>query len=104
MRDDIRDFKQTSGADRLVMIWCGSTETFIEPGPAHKTIESLEKAMHANDESIAPSMIYAYAALKEGVPFANGAPNLTVDIPAMTHCRSRWKRRFAVRITRRGRR
>ncbi len=83
VRDDIREFKQSSGADRLVMIWCGSTETFIAPGAAHKTIESLEKAMHDNDESIAPSMVYAYAAMKEGVPFANGAPNLTVDIPAM---------------------
>src|SRR6201990_2251449 len=83
VRDDIRDFKQSSGADRLVMIWCGSTETFIEAGAAHKTVEALEKAMHANDENIAPSMIYAYAALKEGVPFANGAPHLTVDLPAM---------------------
>src|SRR3984885_5387772 len=83
VRDDIREFKQSSGADRLVMIWCGSTETFIEASAAHKTVEALEKAMHANDENIAPSMIYAYAALKEGVPFANGAPNLTVDIPAM---------------------
>jgi myo-inositol-1-phosphate synthase len=83
VRQDIRDFKQSSGADRLVMIWCGSTETFIESGAAHKTVESFEKAMHANDENIAPSMIYAYAAMKEGVPYANGAPNLTVDIPVM---------------------
>ena len=83
VRDDIREFKQSSGADRLVMIWCGSTETFIKASAAHKTVETLEKAMHANDENIAPSMIYAYAALKEGVPFANGAPNLTVDVPAM---------------------
>ena len=83
VRDDIREFKQSSGADRLVMIWCGSTETFIKASAAHKTVEALEKAMHANDENIAPSMIYAYAALKEGVPFANGAPNLTVDVPAM---------------------
>ena len=83
VRDDIREFKQSSGAERLVMIWCGSTETFIEAGPAHKSVEALEKAMHANDENIAPSMVYAYAALKEGVPFANGAPNLTVDVRAM---------------------
>ncbi|MGA2690530.1 MAG: inositol-3-phosphate synthase, partial [Candidatus Korobacteraceae bacterium] len=83
LRDDIRDFKKSSGADRLVMIWCGSTETFIEAGPAHQSVAALEKAMHANDENIAPSMVYAYAALKEGVPFANGAPNLTVDIRAM---------------------
>ncbi len=83
LRDDIRDFKKSSGADRLVMIWCGSTETFIRPGQAHKSIEAFEKGLRANETSIAPSMIYAYAALKEGVPFANGAPNLTVDIGAM---------------------
>jgi myo-inositol-1-phosphate synthase len=83
LRDDIRDFKKSSGADRLVMIWCGSTETFIEPGPVHQSIAAFEKGLRASHEDIAPSMIYAYAALKEGVPFANGAPNLTVDIPAM---------------------
>jgi myo-inositol-1-phosphate synthase len=65
------------------MAWCVSTETFIEAGPAHQSVAALEKAMQKNDESIAPSMIYAYAALKEGVPFSNGAPNLTVDVPAM---------------------
>ena len=81
VRDDIRDFKKSSGADRLVMIWCGSTETFIKAGPAHQSLAAFEKAMQKNDKNIAPSMIYAYAALKEGVPFANGAPNLTVDIP-----------------------
>ena len=83
LRDDIRDFRKSSGADRLVMAWCGSTETFIEAGPAHQSVAALEKAMQKNDESIAPSMIYAYAALKESVPFANGAPNLTVDLPVM---------------------
>ena len=83
VRQDIQDFKQSSGAERLVMIWCGSTETFIEAGPVHQTVESFEKGLAASDENIAPSMIYSYAALKEGVPFANGAPNLTVDIPAM---------------------
>ena len=83
VREDIRDFKKSSGADRLVMIWCGSTETFIEAGPVHQTVESFEKGLLANDENIAPSMIYAYAAMQEGVPFANGAPNLTVDIPVM---------------------
>src|ERR1700744_747448 len=82
VRDDIRDFKQTSGADRLVMIWCGSTETFIEAGPAHDSVAAFEMALQASDESIAPSMIYADAALKDGVPFANGGPNLTVDIRA----------------------
>src|SRR5271157_725476 len=83
LRQDIREFKRSSGADRLVMIWCASTETFIRPGPIHQTVESFEKGLLANDENIAPSMIYAYAALQEGVPFANGAPNLTVDIPVM---------------------
>jgi myo-inositol-1-phosphate synthase len=65
------------------MIWCGSTEVFLTPGPAHASLAAFEKALQKNDDSIAPSMIYAYAALQEGVPFANGAPNLTVDIPAM---------------------
>jgi myo-inositol-1-phosphate synthase len=83
LREDIRDFKKSSGADRLVMIWCGSTETFIEAGPVHQSVESFEKGLLANDENIAPSMIYAYAAMQEGVPFANGAPNLTVDVPVM---------------------
>ncbi|HEY3930052.1 MAG TPA: inositol-3-phosphate synthase [Candidatus Koribacter sp.] len=83
LRQDIRDFKKESGVDRLVMMWCGSTETFIKRGPHHESLAKLEKAMQKNDESIAPSMCYAYAALQEGVPFANGAPNLTVDIPAM---------------------
>jgi myo-inositol-1-phosphate synthase len=83
LRDDIRDFRKTSGADRLVMIWCASTETFIEAGPVHQSVAAFEKGLRASHDDIAPSMIYAYAALKEGVPFANGAPNLTVDIPAM---------------------
>jgi len=83
LRDDIREFKQSSGADRLAMIWCASTETFIQESAVHQTVESFEKGLLENHEDIAPSMIYAYAALQEGVPFANGAPNLTVDIPVM---------------------
>ncbi len=83
LRQDIRDFKKSSGADRLITIWCASTETFIEPSAAHQSVKALEKGMKENDENIAPSMVYAYASLMEGVPFANGAPNLTVDIPAM---------------------
>jgi myo-inositol-1-phosphate synthase len=83
VRADIRDFKKSSGAARLITIWCGSTETFIEPSAAHQSIKAFEKALTQNDENIAPSMVYAYASLSEGVPFANGAPNLTVDIPAM---------------------
>ena len=82
-RDDIQEFKDLRGVDRVVMIWCGSTEVFLEAGEAHSSIEAFEKGLRENDPSIAPSMIYAYAALSEGVPYLNGAPNLTVDIPAM---------------------
>jgi myo-inositol-1-phosphate synthase len=83
LRQDIRDFKSKNGCDRLVMVWCASTEAFLKAGPQHATLDQFEKAMEHNDDAIAPSMIYAYAALMEGVPFANGAPNLTVDIPAI---------------------
>ncbi|MEE3263462.1 MAG: inositol-3-phosphate synthase, partial [Candidatus Latescibacterota bacterium] len=69
--------------DRLVMIWCGSTEIFLTPTPVHETIEIFEQGLKDNDDGIAPSMIYAYAALMEGVPYLNGAPNLTVDLPCM---------------------
>src|SRR6266436_5497923 len=85
VRADIREFRKTSGATRLITIWCGSTETFLEPTAAHESVKAFEKAMTKNDEAIAPSMIYAYASLMEGVPFANGAPNLTVDLPVMQH-------------------
>ncbi|HKK27467.1 MAG TPA: inositol-3-phosphate synthase [Gemmatimonadota bacterium] len=84
LRQDIRDFKKEHGCDRLVMIWCASTEVYLRPHQVHATLESFEQAMSENDDAIAPSMIYAYAALQEGVPFANGAPNLTVDVPALT--------------------
>ena len=83
VREDICEFKQSSGADRLAMIWCASTETFIQQSEVHQSVDAFEKGLLANDENIAPSMIYAYAAMQEGVPFANGAPNLTVDIPIM---------------------
>jgi myo-inositol-1-phosphate synthase len=83
LRADIREFKRANGCDRLVMIWCASTEILVREGRAHRNLEEFEAAMEANDESIAPSMLYAYAALMEGVPFANGAPNLTADIPAL---------------------
>jgi myo-inositol-1-phosphate synthase len=83
LREDIRNFAKTHGCERMVMVWCGSTEVFLKPGVAHETIASFEKAMRENDPAIAPSMVYAWAALKEGVPFANGAPNLTVDLPAI---------------------
>jgi myo-inositol-1-phosphate synthase len=83
LRADIRAFKKQRGCDRLVLVWCASTEIFIQPGPAHESLAVFEKAMDANDPAIAPSMLYAWAALMEGVPFANGAPNLTVDIKAI---------------------
>ncbi len=83
IREDIRDFKKKNKCDRLVMVWCASTEVFMKPEDVHKDLASFEKAMKANHPAIAPSMLYAYAAISEGVPFANGAPNLTVDIPAL---------------------
>jgi myo-inositol-1-phosphate synthase len=83
VREDIRNFKKTNNLERVVMIWCGSTESFITESDIHKTVKSFEKALVDNDPNIAPSMIYAYAALMEGVGYANGAPNLTVDIPAL---------------------
>ncbi|HSE51810.1 MAG TPA: inositol-3-phosphate synthase [Gemmatimonadales bacterium] len=83
LRQDIRQFKQANGCDRMVVVWCASTEIFIQPGATHQTLAAFEQAMDANDVSIAPSMLYAWAALMEGVPFANGAPNLTLDFPAL---------------------
>ncbi len=83
LREDIRRFKAEHGCERLVMIWCGSTEIFLQPGAAHASIEAFEKAMEDDDPSIAPSMLYAYAAIMEGVPYANGAPNLSADFPAL---------------------
>ncbi len=80
---DIENFKKKNKCTRLVMVWCASTEIFLKPTAQHKTIKAFEAAMKANHPSIAPSMLYAYAAIKCGVPFANGAPNLTVDIPAL---------------------
>jgi myo-inositol-1-phosphate synthase len=83
IRADINRFRDEKQIDRVVMIWCASTEVFIETGPAHLDLDAFEKAIDANDPTIAPSMLYAYAALLEGVPFANGAPNLTVDTPVL---------------------
>ncbi len=80
---DIARFKEEKGCERLVIVWAASTEIYLETSEIHESIEAFEKAMYDNDERIAPSMIYAYAAIKSGVPFANGAPNLTVDIPAL---------------------
>ncbi len=82
--DEIQQFQKEKHLDRMVMIWCGSTEVFIERKEVHQSIEKLEAGMKNNDENIPSSMIYAFAALQLGIPFANGAPNLTVDIPAFS--------------------
>jgi myo-inositol-1-phosphate synthase len=82
LRDDIRAFKRDSGADRVVTIWCGSTERYVEAGEAHQSVAKFEKALQQNDPSITGSALYAWACLKERVPYANGAPNLSLDFPA----------------------
>jgi myo-inositol-1-phosphate synthase len=83
LKDDIARFKSTHGCDRLVMIWCGSTEIYQEPGPEHASVESFEKALKANSPAISPSMVYAYAALSSRVPYANGAPQVCNEVPAL---------------------
>ena len=80
--EEIQQFQKAHKVNRLVMIWCGSTEVFINPSEVHQSVETLEEGLKANDENIPSSMVYAYAALRLGIPFANGAPNLTVDVPA----------------------
>src|SRR5262245_2800605 len=80
---DIRAFKQRHNCARLVMIWCGSTEVYMKEGPVHQSPAAFEQGLEQSDETIPSSMVYAYAALKEGIPFANAAPNLTADIPAL---------------------
>jgi myo-inositol-1-phosphate synthase len=86
---DIRAFKQRHGCDRLVMLWVGSTEVYLQPSEVHASLASFEKGLEQSDDTIPSSMIYAYAALREGVPFANAAPNLTADIPAMLELAAR---------------
>ncbi len=81
--DDIRRFKERTGAARLVMVWCGSTEVFHRPAAVHQSLKAFEAGLANSDPEIAPSQIYAYAALKLGIPYANGAPNLTTDTPAL---------------------
>ena len=80
---DMEKFKKENKCDRLVVVWCGSTEIYLEETKVHKTLKALEKGLVDNDPSIAPSMIYAYAAIKMGIPYANGAPNLSCDVPAL---------------------
>ena len=86
--DDMRRFKSDNKCDRLVMVWCGSTEVFLTESPAHATVPAFEKALAANDDNIPSSMIYAYAAIREGIPYANAAPNLSADVPALTELAS----------------
>ena len=83
LRQDIRDSIVRTGADRAVMVWCGSTEIYLQPAACHENIETFEAGLDANDPAIAPSQLYAYAAIMEGVPYANGAPNLSADSPAL---------------------
>ncbi len=81
--EDIQNFKEANQCDRMVMIWCASTEVYTQMSDVHMSLDKFEKALEENHPSIAPSMIYAYASIKAGVPFANGAPNLTIDMPAL---------------------
>ncbi len=89
LRQDIRDFKERNRCERLVMVWCGSTEVFIRPGEIHQSVEAFERAIDEDHEDVAPSMLYAYAAVLEGVPYANGAPNLSADFPALVELAER---------------
>src|SRR5215210_5475587 len=82
VREDIRSFKEERGVDRAVMVSCASTETYLQPQEAHFSLSSFEEALDRSDPAISPAMIYAYAAIMEGVPYANGAPSLAADIPA----------------------
>jgi myo-inositol-1-phosphate synthase len=89
LKEDIADFKRRSRVDRLVMLWCGSTEILPHPSPCHRSLKALEKGLKENDPAIPPSMIYAYAAISQGIPYGNGAPNLSVDVPAMVELAER---------------
>ncbi len=83
LKEDIEGFKKENDIDRCVMVWCASTETYLKPGDVHSSISKFEKGLKRNDPDISPSMLYAYAAITSGIPYINGSPNLTVDIPAM---------------------
>jgi len=83
LREDMRRFKKDNGLDRLVMVWCGSTEVYLTESPVHASVAAFEKGLERSDDAIPSSMIYAYAAIKEGIPYANAAPNLSADVPAL---------------------
>jgi len=84
VREDVRNFKQQHGVSRCVAVWCGSTEVHHEPKEVHSSLAHFEQGLRKSDPNISPSMVYAYALMKEGVGYANGAPNLTAEIPALT--------------------
>ena len=84
LMEDIEQFRENNGCSRLVMVWCASTEVYIEPGEVHRSLEAFEEGLRNNHPDISPAQIYAYAAIRSGVPYANGAPNLSCDFPAMT--------------------
>jgi myo-inositol-1-phosphate synthase len=83
VKEDIRRFRKEKNLDRVVMVWCGSTEVYMEQKPVHQSVKAFEEGLKQNDPDISPSMVYAYAAISEGIPYANGAPNLSVDMPAL---------------------
>ena len=87
--EEIQQFQKNNSIDRMVMVWCGSTEIFIQASEVHQSLDKFQEGLKSNDKDIPSSMIYAYAALKLGIPFANGAPNLTVDIPAFNELAER---------------
>ncbi|MFU8802172.1 MAG: inositol-3-phosphate synthase [Bradymonadaceae bacterium] len=87
--EDIKGFIEANDCDRAVAVWCGSTESFVEPSPVHLSVEAFEKGLDEDDSAISPSMIYAYAFIMSGVPYANGAPNLSVDCPALVELAQR---------------
>jgi len=103
IREDIRSFMKEKGCARAVCVWCGSTEIYLQAGPVHQTIEAFEAGLRKNDPLISSSQIYAWACMKEGVPFANGAPNLTSISPLRTSSRSKRTRPSVGRTSRRGR-
>jgi len=89
LQRDIEAFRAATGVSRLVMIWCASTESFLQAAPVHASLQAFESGLRDSDPLIPPSMVYAYAALSLGIPFANGAPNLTIDTPALVELAQR---------------
>ncbi len=89
LADDMRRFKDAHGCERLVMVWCGSTEVYLTESPVHATLAAFEAGLDASDDNIPSSMIYAYAAIREGIPYANAAPNLSADVPALLELAAR---------------